>query len=100
MAIKTKDEILNSIKTIIGDNTDDNVLTVLEDVSDTFDDYSDKVKDTTDWKKKYEDNDAEWRQKYKDRFYGVVGSDEDEEIIDNPKPDNTPKTFEDLFKKE
>jgi len=99
MAVKTKDEILNSIKTIIGENTDDNVLTVLEDVSDTFDDYSDKVKDTTDWKKKYEDNDAEWRQKYKDRFYGVVGE-EDDDFEEKPKPDNKPKTFEDLFKKE
>ena len=69
MAIRTKSEMLDKIKEIIGENTDDNSLAVIEDINDTFDDFETKMKDTTDWKKKYEDNDKDWRNKYKERFY-------------------------------
>ena len=51
MAIKTKEELLSSIKTVLGDNTDDNTLSLFEDISDTYDDISNKAKgDGKDWK--------------------------------------------------
>jgi hypothetical protein len=36
MAVRTREEILESIRNIVGDSTDDNTLQVLEDVTDTF----------------------------------------------------------------
>ena len=70
MAVKTKEEILAQIKTVIGERTDDDVITLLEDVADTVDDGK------SDWKQKYEemktskdDLEKEWRKKYTDRFH-------------------------------
>ena len=63
MAVKTKEEILESVKEIFGDNTDDNTITFLEDITDTITDLEDKAKgDGTDWKAKYTENDETWRK--------------------------------------
>lgn len=67
--IKTKDEILKAIKDRIGDDTSDETIAFLEDITDTLNDYDNKTKDNTDWKTKYEENDKEWRNKYRDRFF-------------------------------
>lgn len=103
MAIRTKEEILNSIKEIIGDNTDDNSLALIEDINDTYDDFTTRTNDSTNWKQKYEDNDKEWRNKYKERFY--KGSTKKEEPIDDEEldvEDEKPKilTYENLFTEE
>lgn len=97
MAIRTKEEILNSISSIIGDSTDDASLGVLEDITDTLGDYETRVSDSTDWKTKYETNDAEWREKYKARFYETETDDDSKEIERREQP--KVKTFEDLFTK-
>ena len=101
MAIKSKEEILNSITALVGENNDDNVLTIMEDVSDTFADFESKTKDATDWKQKYEQNDNEWRQKYKERFMsGTSNEPEVDNSIDTEERKPTPMTFDDLFTKE
>lgn len=102
MAIKTSEEILNYIKEKVGDDTSDETLNFIEDVSDTFNDLEKKSKEETDWKKKYEDNDKEWRQKYRDRFFsGNEGGETNTDPIEPPKAEGTddtsPKTFDDLF---
>ena len=80
----------------IGEDNSDEAIALLEDVTDTFNDYETKTKDTTDWKTKYEQNDAEWRNKYKERF--MSGSTEiDEEVI--PEPEEKKYTFESLFER-
>lgn len=94
MAIRTKEEILESIRTRIGDDTSDEALALVEDVSDTMDSLSNT--DTEDWKAKYEENDAAWRQKYRDRFYNSDKPDTDEP----EEPPRQIRSFEDLFKKE
>lgn len=69
MAVKTIDEILESFKTRLGENPDDDSIAFLEDVTDTLDDFEKRANgDGTDWKSKYEENDANWRKKYRDRF--------------------------------
>lgn len=98
MAIKTKEELLASIKAKLGEDTSDEAIALLEDISDTLD----ITKDSTDWKIKYEENDKQWREKYTSRFYDT-GSDDKK----NPKPDEKPDddendnsstvTFNDLF---
>lgn len=98
MSVKTREEILESLKTRLGENPDDESISFLEDITDTLDDFEKRANgDGTDWKSKYEENDANWRKKYTERFF----SDEPEP---NPKsdtklePDDTPRTFSDLFK--
>lgn len=72
--ILSKDDLLSAVKEIIGDKTDDTSIKLLEDVSDTVEDYEKKITggaapDNEDWKSKYEENDKMWRQKYRDRFF-------------------------------
>lgn len=98
MAVKTREEILESFKTRLGENPDDDSIAFLEDITDTLDDFEKRANvDGKYWKSKYEENDANWRNKYTERFF----SDEPEpepEPKPEPKPDNTPRTFSDLFK--
>ena len=94
MAVKTREEILESFRTRLGENPDDESISFLEDVTDTLDDFEKKANgDGTYWKSKYEENDANWRKKYTERFFSDEPEPEPEQ-----KPDNTPRTFSDLFK--
>ena len=96
MAIKTREDLLKSLNTLIGDNSSDDNLAILEDVTDTLKDYEEKTADQTDWKTKYEQNDADWRKKYKERFLsGEAIKDEQEEDV---KKDSKTLTFDSLFK--
>lgn len=97
MAIKTREEILASLRDRIGDDTSDETLAFVADITDTLTDMETRASGQTDWKKKYEDNDAEWRQKYRDRFFSAP----DERGGVDPRPIETrTKTFEELFKEE
>lgn len=100
MAVKTREEILESFKTRLGENPDDESISFLEDVTDTLNDFEKRANgDGIDWKSKYEENDANWRKKYTERFF----SDEPEPKPKlykkpEPEPDDTPNTYSDLFK--
>lgn len=96
MAIKTKAELLELVKARIGDDTSDEALAIIEDVTDTLDDYETRIADSGDWKARYEQNDADWRKKYKERFFAPT---KEPEEIDEPEVEEK-RTFEDLFKTE
>lgn len=96
MAIKSREDLLKSLNALIGDNSTDENLAILEDVTDTLKDYEEKTADQTDWKTKYEQNDSDWRKKYKDRFLsGGTIKDEQEEDVEK---DSKHLTFDSLFK--
>lgn len=95
LMIKNKSELLDAIKARLGDDTSDEALALVEDVSDTLDDFVSKTSDATNWKEKYEENDAQWRQKYKDRFFNSGSTDDDE--LGDEEPPKKPLSFEDLF---
>lgn len=97
MAVKTRDEIMEAIRKRIGEDTSDEAISLLEDVTDTFADYETKVADKTDWKTKYDEMDASWRKKYMDRFSGKTGEEVKEEQEEQIKDDSEPKTFDELF---
>lgn len=67
--VKTLTEIMDSLKGRFGDDTSDEVITILEDVSDTIGDYESRLAGSEDWKAKYEETDRAWREKYTARFY-------------------------------
>lgn len=97
MAIRTREELLSSINTHIGDDASDEVLSLIEDITDTINDFENKSKNNGEnWEQKYHENDAAWRKKYRDRFFGGNDSDKDEPEIDIKK--DKPLTFENLFK--
>lgn len=96
MAVRTREEILNSIKEHFGDDTSDSTLALVEDLTDTIADFEQKANnDGQNWKQKYEDNDAAWRKKYRDRFFSGGNDDDDDE----PEPPrNKNYSYENLFK--
>lgn len=97
MAVRTREEILTTLRGVIGENDSDDALTLLDDITDTMSDLENRSKnDGTDWKKKYEDNDANWRKKYRDRFFSGGSDDDDDEPDPHPRGKNY--TFENLFK--
>ena len=91
--IKTKEELLATLKQRIGDDTSDDAIAIIEDFSDTLNSY-----DTENWKQKYEDNDKMWREKYKARFFEATDKVKEEQKEDI-KDDSEKKTFEELFEK-
>lgn len=97
MAVKTRDEIMEAIRKRIGEDTSDEAISLLEDVTDTFTDYETRVADKTDWKAKYDEMDANWRKKYMDRFSGKTGDEIKEEQEEQIKDDSEPRTFDELF---
>lgn len=98
MAIISKDELMNRLSTFLGEDTSDETLSFIEDVTDTIEDY--ESKSNTDWEQRYKDLDSEWRAKYKDRFFRKVTSDESiKETVDEEER-KEPETYDDLFEKE
>lgn len=94
--VRSKEELLASIKGILGDNTSDEALALIEDTTDTLSDLAGRIENAGDWQKKFEDNDAEWRKKYRDRFYEGV----DVKETDNGRKDDTTVkklTYDNLF---
>ena len=95
MAVLNKEEMLNKVKGIIGNNTDDESISLIEDITDTIGDYETRLSDTTDWKQKYEENDNNWRTKYKERFFSnEKPNDEEKEEEDKPKTYSYDSLFE------
>lgn len=70
MSKLSHDDFMKSLKTILGDRTDDEAIKFIEDAEDTITESKD------DWKTKYdellaekEELDKTWRKKYSDRFF-------------------------------
>lgn len=96
--IRNKDELLATLSGLIGEDTSDKSLAIIEDFTDSITDYETRLADSTDWKAKYEENDASWRSRYKERFFnGDTTADTTADTEPESEPKVEPKTFEDLF---
>lgn len=96
MAVRTREEIITSVQTRLGEQTDDETIAFLEDITDTLNDLETRAQgDGTDWRTMYEENDAEWRKRYTERFYSKEP--DNNPPSDPPEDDVKPKTFADLF---
>ena len=96
MAVRTKDELLEIIKGKIGDDSSDETISFLEDITDTLSDYEEKAtkSDEEDWKTKYEENDKMWREKYRERFFSKEVEKEDEDFSEDEVKS---LSYDDLF---
>lgn len=91
MAVKTVDEIMAKVRERIGEDDSDEAIEFIEDISDTFESFS----NGEDWKSKYEENDKKWREKYRNRFFTPKEEVEEDEIEEPEEKEK--KKFEDLF---
>lgn len=97
MAVRTREEILSQITAKFGGDTSDDVIALMEDVTDTLTDLEAKVSgDGKDWKAEAERIDKEWREKYISRFQG--GSTNNEELEEPTPIEEKTYSFENLFK--
>lgn len=99
--VRTRDEILNSLRSVLGEeNNSDETLSLLEDVTDTINDLETKATGTINVKEtpEYKELEDTWRKRYRDRFFAAVKDDPDDpDDHGDPKPDDSPKTFDQLF---
>lgn len=98
----SKEELMEKVKTYVGDRTDDESLEIIEDISDSFE-SSESTEEVEKLKTEYETKllnlDTEWREKYKARFFSEKDVIEDKE--DEPNTENEEKTdYSDLFEEE
>lgn len=101
MAILSREDYLERLNTLVGEDNSDEALQIIEDFTDTFDNLGTQNdnNDNENWKQKYEELDATWRQKYRDRFMNSQTTEEDviEEQEDNVETDGELKEYDDLF---
>lgn len=70
MAILSRDDFFARLHDRLGDDTSDESISFLEDMTDTFNDLERRSKgDGVDWEKKYYDLDESWKKRYRHRFF-------------------------------
>lgn len=105
MSVKSKDELLQSVKGLLGDTPSDEGIALLEDISDTLDNSTggssdEDKKKIEELEKKVKEVDDNWRKKYTDRFMKPSDNNPDgepNEDDDDDDDDKSPKTFDELF---
>lgn len=93
MAVRSKEELLTIIKDRIGEDSSDEAISFIEDVTDTLNDYESRASE--DWEVKYHQLDEEWRTRYKERFFNPEKEVEKEKEEEEEKKEVL--TFNDLF---
>lgn len=101
MAIKTSAEIMDTLRSYLGEDVSDDAIAFIEDMNDTLAEYERQIGDVTDWESMYRELDETWRKRYRDRFF-EGGNDEDGSFIEDvndieEQEDEAPTTFEELF---
>lgn len=97
MSVLTRDEFFERVQEVVGTDTSDNMLTFIEDMTDTYNSLEERANgDGADWEQRYHDLDESWKEKYKKRFFTGGGSNR---IVEEVKEEDDKKDvdFEDLF---
>lgn len=93
MAVRTREEIMSQLQTIVGEDTSDETLAFIQDVSDTIGSENNAQR-INELQQELTRKDEEWRKKYRDAFF----TGKPDESIEEDEPDNNkPKSFMDLF---
>lgn len=86
MAKRKKQELIDSYSSLIGENTSDEAIAFLEDLSDSIDDELQTNYD--DLKAKYDSLDGEWRERYIARFKNIDEDPHTSEVIETEQVDD------------
>ncbi len=94
--ILDKKGYFDALDRLVGEDATDEMIAIIENMSDTYLDMEQRATDQTDWKQKYQDLDDSWKKRYRKRFFSGTDSIEIDtgETVD-PTPDDI--TTEDLF---
>ena len=99
MAILSREEYFNRLQDYVGDDSSDRAIALVEDMTDTYNSFTERKDDSDEWKKKYEENDKSWRERYRRRFFtgssNIPGMEELENEGEKITPENI--SVEDLF---
>lgn len=95
MAVIESSELIRRITERIGDDVSDEALSLLEDVTDTVNDFSRRIEESGDWERRYNENDAAWRTRYRERFSGAVDPEQETPVPEEEEVKHN--TFEELF---
>lgn len=102
MAILSREEYFSRLHDRLGEDTSDESISFLEDMTDTYNDMENRVNsDGVNWEQRYKELDESWKKRYRHRFFsggdraipdsGAAVTEEDEY-----KPDEI--SVADLFK--
>ena len=95
--VKSKEELVSALRTVLGDTPTDDGVALLEDVTDSFSELETKMKDAeVEAQAKYDTLEAEWKERYTKRFSEVERPTDID--LKGETEESEMKTFEDLFK--
>lgn len=103
MAIRDADKILELVRSRIGEDTSDESITFIEDITDTINDYEARTKEDREWETRYNENDAAWRKRYMERFNASSdasvkdGKEAVKEQEENVTDDGKKRSYKELF---
>ena len=100
MAILNRDEYFARLNTLIGNDTSDTSMEILEDMTDTYNHMEQAAgNDAAEWERRYHELDDSWRRRYQHRFFNggssYIPPTGDDETDDEVTPENI--TIDDLF---
>lgn len=99
--VLNKEDFMKRLQERIGEDTSDEAMAFIEDMTDTFNDMETRSSGNNDeqWQKKYDELDKTWREKYKARFFNSETTPEDTKNVQevDVKDDGNEKTYADLF---
>ena len=101
MAKKTLEELTGEFNLIVGDNDSDDVLSFLENLTDTLNAVP--PAESEDLRGRVEELEGQLRdlrKRYRDRFYGRTDEKEEEETVETEQVDGDNIKIKDLFKEE
>ena len=101
MAKKTLEELTGEFNLIVGDNDSEDVLTFLEDLTDTMN--AEPPAESEDLRGRVEELEGQLRdlrKRYRDRFYGRSDEKEEDETVETEEVDGDNIKIKDLFKEE
>lgn len=74
MPVLNREEFFNRVHSKIGNDTSDDAISFLEDMTDTFNELEKKSHGNgEDWERKYHELDESWKAKYRHRFLNSDG---------------------------
>lgn len=101
MPVLSKEDFFERVHARVGNDTSDDAISFLEDMTDTYNELSNKAEnDGQDWERKYNELNESWKKRYQHRFYsgngGTYNPPAEEDKPDRPTAETI--TVEDLFK--
>lgn len=86
--VLNREQYFERLRDRIGDDASDEAIAFLEDFTDTFEEFENRVNgDGEDWEKKAREIDEAWKRRYRNRFFNGDGGNRDSAVISDETTD-------------